>query len=186
MSTISNIHPLFTPNTDAMREHLEHLFGGYLDGCQDGLIELAWTDSYPGPDNRNALRHGFLYGTDQTEEIITKAASLNSVEGCNVYIGAALRKPGTFPGGRASDSDVWALTCAYVDLDDPGCTAVAKDRYGQAKPTKIVVTGKHPHTRAQMWWRLEEPIEDFSFSVALLKGMAGALGGDPTSPIHPG
>jgi hypothetical protein len=40
-----NIHNFHTPNIDAMREHLEHMFGGYLDGYHDGKIELAWTDS---------------------------------------------------------------------------------------------------------------------------------------------
>ena len=31
-----------------------------------------------------------------------------------------------------------------------------------------------------MWWRLDEPITDPVLSEALLKGMAAALGGDPT------
>ncbi len=42
-----------SPNAAAMRAHLEHLFGGYLDGYHDGLIELAWTATRPGKDGRN-------------------------------------------------------------------------------------------------------------------------------------
>ena len=63
-----------------------------------------------------------------------------------------------------------------------GATVAARERYGEAKakPTIVVVTGRHPHTRAQMWWRLDEPIIDQKISEALLKGMAAALGGDPS------
>jgi hypothetical protein len=173
-----NVHALFTPDADAMREHLDHMFGGYLDGYHDGRIELAWTDTKPGPDGRYALRHARMYGTDEIEELVAEAVRLNSQPMCNVYIGAALRKPGTFPGGRSDDKDVLALTCGYVDLDDDGAAIAAKDKYGTAKPSKVVVTGKEPYTRAQMWWRLDEPITDFGLSEALLKAMAGALGGD--------
>jgi hypothetical protein len=175
-----NVRSLYSPDADAMRRHLEHLFGGYLDGCHDGLIELAWTDTNPNKDGKCALRNAMMFGTDRIEELIEEAARLNSQPNCNVYIGAALRKPGTFTGSRASAGDVLALTCGYVDLDDEGAAATARDRYGEAnaKPTIVVVTGRHPHTRAQMWWRLDEPITDQKISETLLKGMAAALGGD--------
>ena len=67
--------------------------------------------------------------------ITDEGARLNSQPNCNVYIGAALRKPGTFPGSRARAGDVLALTCSYVDLDDEGATAVARDslRRGQGQ-----------------------------------------------------
>jgi hypothetical protein len=175
-----NVHTLFVPDADAMRDHLDHLFGGYLDGMHDGLIELAWTDTKPGQDGRYSLRHAMMFGTDQIEELIAEAVRLNSQPMCNVYVGAALRRPGTFPGGRGNDGDVLALTCVYADFDDEGAATSAKDKYGGAKPTKIVVTGREPYTRAQMWWRLDEPITDSKQSEALLKGMATALGGDPT------
>ena len=109
-------HSLYVPDANAMRQHLEHLFGGYLDGCHDGLIELAWTDART-KDGRYALRNATMFGTDQIDELIEEAARFNSQPNCNVYIGAALRKPGTFPGGRASAGDVLALTCGYIDLD---------------------------------------------------------------------
>src|SRR6188472_3271265 len=101
-----NVHNLYSPDVDAMRQHLEHLFGGYLDGYHDGLIELAWTDTKPNKDGRYALRNAMMFGTDKIEELIEEAARLNSQTNCNVYIGAALRKPGTSPGSRASAGDV--------------------------------------------------------------------------------
>ena len=41
-----------------MRQQLEHLFGGNLDGCHDGLIEIAYTDA-----NDGKLKHARLFGT---------------------------------------------------------------------------------------------------------------------------
>lgn len=173
------IQPLYTPNTAAMRQHLDHLFGGYLDGFHDGLIELAWTET-TSHDGKHPLKHAKLFGTDQIEELIEEAARLNSQPMCNVYIGAALRKPNTAPFGRTNDDDAYALTAAYIDLDDQGAATSAKEIYGKAKPTLIVVTGRAPHTRAQMWWKLDEPITDPALWSSLLRGMAAAMKGDST------
>jgi hypothetical protein len=180
ISENQNIHNLPVPNIEAMREHLEHLFGGYLDGLHDGMVELAWTSTRPNSDGRYALSRGRQFGTDQLEEMAQEAARLNAQEHCNVYVGAALRKSTTLPGARASDADFLGLTSAYVDLDDDGATTRAKDIYKDAKPTKIVVTGRAPYIRAQCWWRLTEPITDPVVSEAILKGISSAFGGDTT------
>lgn len=175
---MADVQPIFTPIADAMRQHLEHLFGGYLDGCQDGLIELCWTQTKPDEKGKYKLNNALMYGTDQIEELIEHAVKLNSQPMCNVYIGAALRKSGTFPGSRSDDGDAYALTCAYVDLDDENAATTAKDKYGKVKPTMVVVTGREPHTRAQMWWRMDEPCTDPEMWPALLRGMCEVLGGD--------
>lgn len=174
------VHPLFQPDTQAMMQHVEHLFGGYLDGCHEGLIELSWTDTKPDAAGRYRLAHAKMFGTDKLDELVEEAARLNAQPMCNVYIGAALRHPDTPPFGRGTDRDAWALTCAYVDLDDPDAALTAKDVYGLDKPTLVVVTGREPHTRAQMWWRLEEPLTDANQWPALLRGFAGRLKGDTT------
>jgi predicted transcriptional regulator len=174
------VHKLFEPDAGAMREHLEHLFGGFLDGFHDGLVELAWTDVTPNADGRYALRHASLFGTDQIEPLIAEAVKLNRQTMCNVYVGAALRKPKTWPNARASAGDVLALTCAYADLDDQGVASVARKRWGATAPTKIVITGREPYLRAQLWWRLDEPITDQKQSETLLKGIAAGMAGDTT------
>lgn len=174
------VQPIFRPDTEAMTAHVEHLFGGYLDGYHDGLIELAWTHTTPDETGKYSLKHARLFGTDQLAELVDEAFRLNSTPMCNVYIGAALRKPGTPPFGRASDSDAWVLTAAYVDLDDPGAALAAKDIYGSDKPTMVVVTGRAPHVRAQLWWRLDEPLTDADEWPELLRGVAAKLSGDST------
>jgi hypothetical protein len=73
------------PDHVAMLRHVELVFGGSFDGALDGLVELAWTDPATG-----SLRNAQLFGTDQLEELVERAAELNSTERCNVYIGAAL------------------------------------------------------------------------------------------------
>jgi hypothetical protein len=178
------VQPILTPDSDSMRSHVEHLFGGYLDGCHEGLIELSWTDTKPDTSGRYRLANARLFGTDKLDDLVDEAARLNSNPMCNVYIGAALRHPDTPPFGRGQDRDAWALTCAYVDLDDAEAATNAKHIYGQDKPTLVVVTGRAPHTRAQMWWRLEEPLTDSSHWPALLRGMATKMNAD-TSVTNP-
>lgn len=183
---MAEVQPIIQPDSNLMLAHVEHLFGGFLDGYQDGLIELAWTDTkLNSKTGKYDLRHGRLYGTDKLDELVAEAVRLNSQPMCNVYIGAWLRKPSTAPFGRSSDSDAWAMTAAYTDLDDAGTTSKAKDVYVDLKPTWITMTGTYPHGRAQLWWRLEEPITDHSRGEALIRGLTNAMAGDE-SICNPG
>lgn len=174
------VMPMYRPDVDAMAAHVEHLFGGYLDGYHDGLVELSWTDTQKDEAGRYRLRHARLFGTDQLDDLVAEAARLNAVPMCNVYIGAALRRPDTAPFGRAKDSDAWALTALYADLDEEGAVRAARAVYEGAKPTMVVVTGTAPHTRAQLWWKLEQPATDPAHWESVLRGMAVAMQGDVT------
>jgi AAA domain len=176
-----NVHPIVEPDAGQMLRHVQHLFGGDLDGCHEGKIELAWTD---GRDGR--LRHADLFGTDQLEELVERAARENRIPGQNVYVGQALRKPDIAPFGRCSDDDFFALTALYADLDDDViATARISYRHRGCPPTGVVVTGRHPHVRAQMLWRLETPERDPEICRRQNRALADALGGDP-SVVNPG
>jgi hypothetical protein len=169
------VTPLFSPNQAAMMEMVNHLFGDVPAAYGDGLVELAWRDAKTGN-----LSHGRLYTLDNLEDLVAEAARLNATRGVNVYIGAALRHPDTPPFGRANDEDFLALTAYYVDLDDPGVAKTAKNVYGRQKPTFVGKTGGTPDLRAQLWWKLEEPITDPFRSRAVLSGLCAALKGDST------
>ena len=168
-----NVHAFPAPNPGVMREHLEHLFCGFPE-FEDGLIELAWTDAGGAPKSAE------LFSLDQLDDLVNKAHSLNLINNCNVYIGAALKHPDTCPFTRTVDRDFYVLTCAYADMDDPGAALGAKGKYSDAKPTQVVVTGRDPYVRAQLWWRLDPPIDDPQEASALIAGMATGLGGDST------
>jgi hypothetical protein len=168
------------PCRETMQQHVEHLFGGDLNGHHEGKIELAWTTSTPDKSGRHRLSSAKLFPTDKLDELVDEAIGFNSIQGVNVYIGAWLRHPHTAPFGRCTDKDAWALTAAYVDLDDDGTTKAAKEKYGSDKPTFVTLTGTEPHGRAQLWWKLREPVTDHAQGEALIRGMSQALGGDET------
>jgi hypothetical protein len=175
-----NVRPILEPDAGQMLCHVEHLFGGDLDGCHQGLIELTWTDTAD-----NSLSHAMLYDTDQLDGLVEGALELNRVPGQNVYIGAALRRPSTPVSGRCSDDDFFALTAFYADLDEGVETARNLYRERRCPPTAVVVTGRQPHQRAQPWWRLETPERDPEVCRRQNRALAVALGGDP-SVVNPG
>lgn len=168
--------PEIEPDRAAMLRHVELVFGGGFDGALDGLVELAWTDAVTG-----SLRNAQLFGTDQLEELVDRAAELNRIERCNVYVGAALRKPETPPTKRTADTDFHSAPFAWADIDlDRVDAAVRMTKAAGMPATMTVVTGRHPHTRAQFWWRLVDAERDGAAIKALCAQLALALGGDST------
>ena len=173
MTASENIQPIMEPDSDAVLSHLETLFGR----ATEGMIEICWTDN-----RTKRLQHAELFDVGDLDGAAEKAIQQNAREFQNTYVGAALRQPGTFPGARAKDEDFLAAWCLHADLDDEGAPARAKDIYAKHNilPPLVVTTGRHPHTRAQLWFPLEEPITDPDAYRAQLKALADALGGDPT------
>ena len=172
----SNVQPMIEPDPEQMRRHMAHLFEGFLDGCHEGKIELAWTDGRDGK-----LKHAAIFGTDELDELVARAVAENRKPRQNVYIGQALRKPDIAPFGRCNDSDFFALTAFYADIDDD-VTATASINYRNrgCPPTAVIVTGRQPHVRAQMLWRLQSPERDALACRQQNLALADALGGDTT------
>ncbi|MGA8155656.1 MAG: AAA family ATPase, partial [Rhodoplanes sp.] len=177
---MSNVAPMLEPAEAMMRRHVGHLFEGWLDGCHEGRIELAWTDGRDGK-----LRHAAIFGTDELDELVKRAIAENRKPGQNVYIGQALRHPDIAPFGRCKDDEFFALTAFYADIDDD-VTATASVNYRNrgCPPTGVIITGRHPHLRAQMLWRLSEPVRDAEVCRRQNLALAEALGGD-TSVVNP-
>ena len=164
------------PDAGQMHAHLDHLFAD----AGDGLIELAWNEA-----GTNEVRKAWHYANtpDDRAQLIAMAcaAGVNAKPGQNVYVGAALRRPGMPKGKRAGDNDFLALPALYADLDEEGaadgawrtCTARG------CPPTGVIVTGEVPAKRAQLWWRLDTPITDPKISRGAIAAITAALGGDP-------
>jgi len=178
--SMAEIISIYKPNPDDMRSHIEFLFGGNIHGFQDGLIELAWTDAKPNSAGLHPLRHARLFGTDQIDELIEEACRVNANAKTNVYIGAALRHPGTAPFGRAQDADFFAATAVWADFDDEKSNSEAKRKFEHCPPSFVVCTGKYPHARHQTWWRLAEPVTEAEDLVSALRGISRALDSDTT------
>jgi RecA-family ATPase len=178
---LNQASPLLEPDRQAMRRQLEQVFCGVLDFAHVGLIELAWSD----PQSR-ALSSARLFETGEIGELIDKAMEVNRVPGCNVYVGAALRRPGATRNRRASDADFAAASSVWADIDSNVMTAAAAtcDRLG-IPPTLVIITGRHPHLRAQLWWRLDVPCHDPAALRSVCSDIAQAIGGDP-SVVNPG
>ena len=179
INTLVTDNPSFEPDPDAMRQHLEGLFAETFDR-PDGLIELAWTDPKPDVSGRYKLSHARLFRPDQIEELIEQACRLNKREKCNVYIGAALRKPGTALCRRTADGDFVSSRVVWADLDDEGAVERSEGVWAACPPSFVVETGRHPHLRRQAWWLLEFWEEDADALTGAMSGISIALGSDPS------
>ena len=121
----------------------------------------------------------------ELDQLVERAVAENRKEGQNVYIGQALRKPDIAPFGRCNDDEFYALTAFYTDIDDDiVLAAAAKYRNLGCLATAMVITGRHPHLRAQMLWRLNSPVREADACRRQNLAIASALGGD-TSVVNP-
>ena len=170
------------PDRRAINGHMSSLFGGLPKAQANGLIELSWTDKGDGK-----LRHSKMFQARMLGKAVDAAVRVNAVPGQNAYVGAALRKPTAPKWRRAADSHFYAATCLYADFDGPGDLerAEALCRNTGIVPSFKVYTGRHPHERAQLWWRLTSPLTDPKRSRRLNRAIAEALGGDVTV-VNPG
>ena len=102
-----HIRPDLRPDVKAIRTHLERLFGGFLDGHHNGMVEIGWTANKPTKDGRYPLCNGRLFGTDELDEAAEEAARLSAISMQCLYVGAALRRKDVKPGkgGRCSGDD---------------------------------------------------------------------------------
>lgn len=170
-TTIQNLQP----NREAIRQHLEFMFGDAGDYC-DGKVEVTTINKAT-----SKVYSGWFDADDQAlDKAADYAARENAAAGNNVYVGAALRDPLALPSGRGHDDDFYALTAVYVDLDDKAAVDKAAGRWADNIPTMIVATGQHPHPRLQGFWKLAEPITDPDEVRATLQGLARRLDGDTT------
>jgi hypothetical protein len=160
------------PDTSAMRAHVDALFRD----APDGLIELAWIEPGRGSD-------ALLFDVGRVDDLVARAVEWNRNH--NVYIGATLKEANTAPFKRTLDEDAWAAWALWVDLDDDGAAERAQSLVGSLRPTLTVTTGRTPHVRQHLWFRLDEPILDMGAVRAQVAALAAALGGDPTV-VNPG
>lgn len=155
-----------------MLQHLELLFGRALEG----RIEITGLDDAAKPRTRPRF-----FPVDSLDAAVDYAVEVNREPGRNVYVGAALRRDDVFPASCADDQDFLKTYAVWADADDDIQVASARAAYHalNVTPTFVVVTGRVPTKRAQLWWPLETPIDDIDTLRATLRGIAAVLKTDP-------
>lgn len=173
---------VLAPDTTAMSAQLRAMFDDLPQEVRDGLVELSWTDKGDGK-----LRHSKLFPVSKLGQVVETAARVNAVAGQSAYVGAALRRPKTPRWRRAGDAHFYAASCLHADFDGPGDLERAESlcRKAGIEASFKVYTGRHPHERAQLWWRLTAPLTDPDAYREHNRAIAEALGGDPTV-VNPG
>jgi len=152
------------PNTDDIRKHLTALFDGMGD-YDDGRIEIS------------ILNQSETFERTDIDAAIAKAVQWNE-QGKNVYTVGSLLDPDVAPFGRSSDTDFYATSVIWCDIDREFDPAQLKGAYSKCPPTMSVITGRTPHTRAHLWWKLSETCTDAAKVRLALTGIQQALGGD--------
>lgn len=169
-----NVSPILSPDRELIAEHLAFLFGRALTG----RIEI--TSIHTDKDARHSPRTRF-FEVDDYEAIADYAGASNAQPGWNTYVGAALRNEDVFPGQAADDADFNRTYALWADVDDGDHLDAAREKYRTlgVTPPFIVVTGRTPSKRAQLWWPLDTPATDIDALRSALRGIAAVLGSDP-------
>lgn len=168
-----NVHANLKPNADAIRQHLELLFGNVTEHS-DGKVEIAVIAKSEAGSRVYAKK----FEVDELDAATAYAVGENIKPGHNVYVGAALRSPNSPVTGRAEDKEFYALYAVYVDLDDREAVETAREAWTDCKPHIVFLTGTVPHARVQTWWRLDEPITNPKEMRSTIRGMAIKTAGD--------
>lgn len=171
MADETNIHSVApAPNESDMRAFLARLF----ERADDGRVEMAWTsEHYP-----HAVNRARVFDLADIDSLVAAALVLNETPNRNIYVGAALRRP-DMPHQRALTADVIAAVACKADCDHAGGLEEALRR-AQAlsiPPNIVVLTGRQPHARGQLWWLLERPCAPAE-AEALDRQLAAKLGTD--------
>lgn len=171
---MENVSPIVRADRAQIITHLEFLFGRALTGRIEITAIHVDKDGGPRPKTR-------FFEVGEFEDAADYAEEVNNQQGWNTYVGAALRKDDVFPGKAADDTDFLKTYALWADADDGAQLAAARGVYRSlgVTPPFIVVTGRTPSKRAQLWWPLDNPIEDIAALRAALRGIVGVLNTDP-------
>lgn len=167
----NSVTPMIRPRVDWMIEHLEFLFSRALQG----KIEITGINTTSGHPKTA------FFDLDDIEGAAVFAEGLNSQPGFNVYVGAATRHEDVLPGKAANDDDFDRAYALFADFDEGHDFEAARHIYEGAglKPALVVVTGRTPTKRVQVWWPLEDAISDAEEQRCALRGIIHALHSDP-------
>lgn len=121
--------------------------------CTRGEIQIGWRSAQAG--GLTEFRT-FPIGSDDIGDFV---ASINSVPGQSCYVRASTVRAG-LGSTAAKDEDFAQAPGIWGDLDDADAFTRAGKVETIIRPSAWVETGRHPHWRAQCFWRLEGVCEN--------------------------
>ena len=162
-----------SPDHDQILSHFETWFGD----CTQGQIDIGWMDPVTG-----RLNHFKRFGAGDFDQAAEFVAETNTVPGQSVYYRPALvtEDAPTF----VTDQHFLTSPGVWCDLDDDGAATNAKNIYSMCKPTTVVVTGRNPWVRAQMYWKFVDMVASADIIKRINTSIAGTMQGD-TAVVNP-
>ena len=164
------------PNRVDIGRHLLALFSAtFVHDYPDAWIEIAYANPAAGgkPDK---AKHFSVFDLEAAAEF----AEAKNKAGYNIYVGVALRQ-GETPSksnGRASGENVLSASHAWAELDKPGDDARIEAILREKNlPTSMtVVTGRTPHFRAHLYFKLTDRAtpEELKNANTALKALLGS------------
>ena len=156
------------PDPDQILRQATFWFGEQMAG----EIDLGWYK--PGTGELNQFQR---FRLDELEELAEFACEVNRVPGQSLYMRPALVQPDA--PKFVTDLNFLRTPGIWADLDEPGTADNARTILPMTRPNMVVVTGRHPHVRAQLFWRLSDPIGDPAQLRDLNKRARDLFRGDP-------
>ena len=148
----------------------------WFEKCNRGVIEIGWLDT-----QGRGLIH-FAQFEIGSSEIVATVVAENLVPGQSMYVRASTVR--AQQGSYTTDADFMQAPGAWGDLDTPEQMAGASTVHSIVRPNARVVTGRHPHLRAQNFFRCSDPIVSADIVRSLNQGIQKLFGGD-SAVINP-
>src|ERR1700722_12407573 len=150
-TTAVAVSPPLLPNMADISAHLYAMFDpAFVQVYPDAWIEIAF--SYPGHGSVDEAKNYRVFELKEAAEF----AEAKNKAGFNIYVGVALRHGKEPRSGRAKGEHVLVSRFAWVEFDGAGdderVAAILKEH--NLAPTLVVTTGKIPHRRAPLFFKL--------------------------------
>lgn len=126
---------------------LEWLTRPVRNVAPDLRVEISWGDPTTGPNRSRTYRIADL------NSAVGFAVWINR-KGCNVYVGSTLKCADAPEKGRLAAGHAALATCLPIDSDEQ-FAATASRLAAIAKPQLLIVTGRQPEARGQMFIRIK-------------------------------
>lgn len=162
-----------SPNSEVIKEHLEHITARWPEIPHDCLLELVFLTS----EDKARVRQVMHYTPDQNgiDLAVSDAVSWGKMK-VNVYATVNPVDANNRPEAhkRASKEHILASFFHWADADDDQAAQNIKNFVGP-KSTFYVLTGSTPGPRPHVYWELDEPTSDWNSWEATQKAIAANL-----------